>query len=256
MQSPPDALRDDRAAGTDRRRHRPQAAVDDRLLAPRGRCRVRCAAGVGLGAAQQQAGAARALIHGIGRASVPNAVWDSPGVRSEADKERLRLVPYWTERAARRIGTLRAEAEIASFVDERLDGSGFFRGVKGPAIDIEGRVLAVAAHWVSLRTSRPGQAALDEADAAPRCARSGSRAARCAAVAVLTGHPQCGTAMRHRRGGGASLQPRGRSARAHQPRRQQQGSGALAGHQPEHRARAPGEHLSQARLHHARCGHA
>jgi response regulator RpfG family c-di-GMP phosphodiesterase len=95
------------------------------------------------------------LIHGIGRASVPNSVWDSPGVRSEADAERLRLVPYWTERAARRIDTLRPEAELASFVDERLDGSGFFRGVKGPAIDIEGRVLAVAAHWVRCAPAGP-----------------------------------------------------------------------------------------------------
>jgi HD-GYP domain-containing protein (c-di-GMP phosphodiesterase class II)/DNA-binding CsgD family transcriptional regulator len=150
----------------------------------------RCAAGMGLDAAQQQRVYRAGLIHGIGRASVPNAVWDSPGVRSEADAERLRLVPYWTERAARRIGTLRAEAEIASFVDERLDGSGFFRGVKGPAIDTEGRVLAAAAHWVALRTARPGRLALEEAGAIAAL-RAEAEAGRldAQAVSVLTGHP-------------------------------------------------------------------
>ncbi|MGF6351026.1 HD-GYP domain-containing protein (c-di-GMP phosphodiesterase class II) [Variovorax sp. W2I14] len=152
-----------------------------------------CAAGVGLGDVEQGQVRRAALIHGIGRASVPNSVWDSPTVRSEADKERLRLVPYWTDRAARRIGTLRTEAEIASFVDERLDGSGFFRGIKGPAIDVAGRVLAVAAHWVLLRTSRPGQAALDEADAIAALKREAELGRLdAAAVAVLTGHPQSG----------------------------------------------------------------
>jgi HD-GYP domain-containing protein (c-di-GMP phosphodiesterase class II) len=149
-----------------------------------------CAAGMGLGEAEQGRVHRAALIHGIGRASVPNAVWDSPGVRSEADKERLRLVPYWTDRAARRIGALRNEAEIASFVDERLDGSGFFRGAKGPSIDAEGRVLAVAAHWVLLRTSRPGQPALAEADAVIALRREGELGRLDAsAIAVLTGHP-------------------------------------------------------------------
>jgi HD-GYP domain-containing protein (c-di-GMP phosphodiesterase class II) len=152
---------------------------------------LRCAAGLGLGAAQQQTVYRAGLVHGIGRASVSNTVWDASGVRSEADMERLRLVPYWTERAARRIATLRAEAEVASFVDERLDGSGFFRGAKAAAIDIEGRVLAVAAHWVSLRTGRPGRAALSE-DEAVAAMRDEAQAGRldAQAVAALTGHPQ------------------------------------------------------------------
>jgi response regulator RpfG family c-di-GMP phosphodiesterase/DNA-binding CsgD family transcriptional regulator len=150
----------------------------------------RGAAAMGLEPAQQQRIYRAGLIHGIGRASVPNGVWDSPGVRSEADAERLRLVPYWTERAARRIDTLRAEAEIASFVDERLDGSGFFRGVKGAAIDAEGRVLAAAAHWVSLNTARPGKPALAQAEAVAALRAEGDAGRLDAqAIAALTGHP-------------------------------------------------------------------
>lgn len=80
------------------------------------------------------------LIHGLGRAAIPNEVWNQSVPRGEADVERLRLVPYWTLRAGRRISYLAAEAEIASYADERLDGSGAFRGAKGVAIGIEARV--------------------------------------------------------------------------------------------------------------------
>ncbi|RSZ39710.1 MULTISPECIES: HD domain-containing phosphohydrolase [unclassified Variovorax] len=167
---------------------------------------LRCAAGMGLSDDQQQRIYRAGLIHGIGRASVPNAVWDSPQVRSEADAERLRLVPYWTERAARRIEPLRAEAEIASFVDERLDGSGFFRGAKGPAIDTEARVLAVAAHWVALCTSRPGRPALAQAEALAALRAEGD-AGRLdpQAVAALTGQPQAGVTSQQPSGEAAAL---------------------------------------------------
>jgi len=71
-------------------------------------------------------------------------------------------MPCWTERAARRIAALRAEAQIASFVDERLDGYAKFRGVKGAALDVASRVLAVVAQWAWLQTApaRPADAAL------------------------------------------------------------------------------------------------
>ena len=132
-----------------------------------------CAAAMGLPATQQDKIYRAALIHGIGRASVPNSVWDMPGALSEADRERLRLVPYWTDRAARHIAALRTEAQIASFVDERLDGSGYFRGAQGAVIDVAARVLAVAAHWTWLRTTRPGTLAMTEDEATIALLREG-----------------------------------------------------------------------------------
>ncbi|NKI93536.1 HD domain-containing phosphohydrolase [Rhizobacter sp. SG703] len=126
-----------------------------------------CAERLGLPALSRQRLYRASLVHGIGRAAVPNALWDQPGAPSESAMERLRLVPYWTARAARRIGSLADEAELASHADERLDGSGYFRGLSGAALGIEARVLAAAAHAVLLQTARPGRAALsfDEAQA-------------------------------------------------------------------------------------------
>lgn len=107
-----------------------------------------------------------ALIHGMGRAEVPNAIWDTPGKLAEPAWERVRLVPYWTGRAARQIGSLAAEAEIASHAYERLDGSGYFREIKDSGMSIEARILAAAVALTALQAPRPWRPAYTESAAA------------------------------------------------------------------------------------------
>lgn len=124
-----------------------------------------CAERMGLGLVQRQRIYRAALIHGLGRAAVPNEVWAQPLPRGEADLERLRLVPYWTWRAGRRIQALSAETEIASYADERLDGSGAFRGASGLGMGPEARMLSAATYWVMLQTTRPGRAGLSVSEA-------------------------------------------------------------------------------------------
>ena len=142
-------------------------------------------AGAALGlSTEEQARLHRAgLLHGIGRASVPNALWNEGRRLGEADRERLRLMPYWTGRAARRLVALTEEAELASYVDERVDGSGAFRGVAGAAIPMSARVLAASACWVHARTARPGHPALDLA-AAREALRAEAAAGKLDAAAV------------------------------------------------------------------------
>lgn len=149
-----------------------------------------CAAALGLEPADQGHVYRAALLHGMGRASVPNAVWNAPCALGDAELEQLRLVPYWTSRAGRRIPGLGAEAELASYVDERLDGSGGFRGATANALGVQARVLAAAVQWVWLRTARPGHPALDGAQAAARLQRQADEGLLdAAAVAALTGTP-------------------------------------------------------------------
>jgi HD-GYP domain-containing protein (c-di-GMP phosphodiesterase class II) len=107
-----------------------------------------------------------ALIHGMGRAAVPNMIWDTPGKLVASAWEHVRLVPYWTRRAARQIGSLAAEAEIASYAYERCDGSGYFREVRAAAVPIEGRILAAAGALAALRQARPWREAYPEDAAA------------------------------------------------------------------------------------------
>jgi len=107
-----------------------------------------------------------ALIHGMGRAAVPNMIWDTPAKLPASAWERVRLVPYWTGRAARQIGSLAGEAQIASYAFERMDGSGYFREAKMDSIPIEGRILAAAAALAALRAPRPWRDAYTEEAAA------------------------------------------------------------------------------------------
>ena len=55
-----------------------------------------------------------ALLHDLGRTGVPNTIWDKPAPLSDAERERVRLHPYYTERmlarpeALARLGTIAA----------------------------------------------------------------------------------------------------------------------------------------------------
>ncbi|MDR6840977.1 DNA-binding CsgD family transcriptional regulator [Pseudoxanthomonas sacheonensis] len=82
-------------------------------------------------------------------------IWDTPGKLSVSAWERVRLVPYWTGRAGRQIGSLAGEAEVASYAYERPDGSGYYRETKAGGIPIEGRILAAATALASLCVQRP-----------------------------------------------------------------------------------------------------
>lgn len=105
------------------------------------------------------------LIHGLGRAAVPNAIWALPSPLPASAWEKIRLVPYWTSRAGKQITALADEADIASYGYERLDGSGYFRGLSRSAIPRASQVLATAIIWEALRSDRPWRKALTVAEA-------------------------------------------------------------------------------------------
>lgn len=124
-----------------------------------------CAAGLGMDAAEQALLQEAALLHGIGRAALPNRLWDTPGALSFAQWEQVRLMPYWTSRAARQIPGLGHAAELASHAYERLDGSGYFRGLAGAALGLPHRVLAAAVALQALMEKRPWRPAYAPEDA-------------------------------------------------------------------------------------------
>ncbi len=128
-------------------------------------CADTLARAIGLTPAMRDAVRRAGWLLGLGRAAIPNAIWEREGALSNADWERVRLSPYWTARAARHIGHLAQEADIASHAYERLDGSGYFRAARWPALPLEQRVLPVAASWVALRSRRPWRSAFSEAAA-------------------------------------------------------------------------------------------
>lgn len=142
------------------------------------------AAGWRLGMGEPDVNALRraALVHSVGRTGVPNTIWDKQGALSVAERERMQLYPHLTDRILRH-GSLAELADIASASQERLDGSGYPRGLSGGAIPVASRVLAAADLYQSLCEVRPHRAALP-AQAAAEHLRDEVRDGRLEADAV------------------------------------------------------------------------
>ena len=127
------------------------------------------------------------FVHGFGRLGVSNSIWDRPGPLSAGDWERVRLYPYLTERMLHQSAALAPLGEIAVQVRERLDGSGYPRGLSGSAISMPARVLAAADVYASMREPRPHRPArpAEEAVAEMRAEVRAGRLDGAAADAVL-----------------------------------------------------------------------
>jgi HD-GYP domain-containing protein (c-di-GMP phosphodiesterase class II) len=105
------------------------------------------------------------LVCRLGGIGVSAATWARPGPLSSIEWERVRTVPYLTERVLAHQPRLAAIGAIASMVYERLDGSGYPRGLSGSAISLAARVLAAAEVFQALREDRPHRASLGPAEA-------------------------------------------------------------------------------------------
>jgi HD-GYP domain-containing protein (c-di-GMP phosphodiesterase class II) len=104
-----------------------------------------------------------ALAADLGRVGVSNAIWEKPGPLGFGEWERVRLHPHFTERAFAQSQALAPIGLLAGSHHERLDGSGYHRGLRGSALDKTGRILAAADCYVAMRSARPYRPALEPA---------------------------------------------------------------------------------------------
>jgi len=123
------------------------------------------------------------FVHGFGRLGVSNSIWDRRGPLSAGEWERVRMYPYLTERMLHQSAALAPLGEIAVQHRERLDGSGYPRGLSGGAISRPARVLGAADAYTSMREPRPHRPARPAADAAAEL-RAEVRAGRLDGTAV------------------------------------------------------------------------
>jgi HD-GYP domain-containing protein (c-di-GMP phosphodiesterase class II) len=106
------------------------------------------------------------LVARLGTIGVSAAVLDKPGPLSPMESERIRTVPYLTERIFGRQPRLAQFGAVAAMAYERVDGSGYPRGLSGTAIPRTARVLAAAMAYQAMRSPRPYRDALPAAAAA------------------------------------------------------------------------------------------
>jgi HD-GYP domain-containing protein (c-di-GMP phosphodiesterase class II)/DNA-binding CsgD family transcriptional regulator len=134
-----------------------------------------------------------ALVHDLGRVGVSNWIWDRPGPLSAEDWERVRLHPYLTDRILARC-SLWPDLVSACTHHERLDGSGYHRGVSAPQLSVEDRLLAAADAYQAMTQERPHRPALRSEDAVRELSHeveAGRLDGRCVrAIAEVAGHPK------------------------------------------------------------------
>jgi HD-GYP domain-containing protein (c-di-GMP phosphodiesterase class II) len=157
------------------------------------------AAALGLGAADAELARRAGLVHDLGMIGVPSGVWDETRRWSLAQRERARTHPYLTERMLARPPALAAIGHCASLHHERLDGSGYPRGLRGEAIPVPARLLAAADVYHALREPRPHRDAL-AGDDAVRVVRDEVRAGRLDGEAVNAVLAAAGHRVRRRAG--------------------------------------------------------
>ena len=120
---------------------------------------------LGLSPARLRDLATGALVHDIGKLSVPNSILKKPGKLSV---DEFAVIKRHPEIGYRMLGDLGFSESVARLVldhHERLDGSGYPRGLSGPAMSLEARILAVCDVYDALVSNRVYRNAFSHEDA-------------------------------------------------------------------------------------------
>ena len=120
----------------------------------------RAAGQLGLDADDSRALRLAALLHDLGRLSVPNGVWAHPGPLDWSARERVRLHSHYTGRVLGPIEPLAQVADIAAAAHERLDASGYPQRRTSRSLSSAARVLAAADMAFAMSEDRPHRPAL------------------------------------------------------------------------------------------------
>ena len=148
-----------------------------------------------------------ALLHDIGLHGVPASILDKASPLSESESERMRMHAYYTHRMLTRPPILARLGAIASLTHERCDGSGYPRGLAGPAIPTTGRLLAAACAFRAMTEPRSHRPAMTAKQATAEL-RAEVRDGRLDAGAVEAVLAAAGQSHGKRRTGPAGLTPR------------------------------------------------
>ncbi len=96
-----------------------------------------------------------ALVHDLGKMAVSNTILQKAGRLSPAEWGVMRSHPEHTWRILHSVHGLEQMSEVAASHHEKLDGSGYFRGLSAEQLPLESRILAIADVFDALSTKRP-----------------------------------------------------------------------------------------------------
>jgi len=106
-----------------------------------------------------------ALLHDIGEVYVPDSVWRKEGPLTSDEQAQVCRHPVVGADIVGTIKSMKLETQAILHHHERFDGTGYPYGLKGLAIPLEARILAVADAFDAMTSDRPYRSALLMRDA-------------------------------------------------------------------------------------------
>lgn len=106
-----------------------------------------------------------AILHDVGKIGVADAILRKPGKLDAAEWAEMKKHPEMGYRMLQHIPFLKPALDIVYCHQERFDGTGYPRGLKGEEIPIGARIFAVVDTFDAMTSDRPYRAALTIQDA-------------------------------------------------------------------------------------------
>ena len=103
-----------------------------------------------------------ALLHDIGKMSIPDATLKKEGSLNKEEWKIMRQHPQNAYDMLSSIPYLKQALDIPYCHHEKWDGSGYPHGLKGEEIPLSARMFSVVDVWDALRSDRPYRSAWDE----------------------------------------------------------------------------------------------
>jgi HD-GYP domain-containing protein (c-di-GMP phosphodiesterase class II) len=146
-------------------------------------------------------------MHDIGRVGISASIWGKKGALTDAEWERVRLHPYYTERIFTRAESLALLGGLAAQHHERVDGSGYHHRLPGSSLAQISKLLAAADVYCAMTELRPHRPALSPDIAAEKLRRE-AKAGRLDSQAVDAVLNAAGHKVEKRRGRSTDLSER------------------------------------------------
>ncbi len=116
---------------------------------------IAIARAIGLSSDQIRVIARGAFLHDIGKMAIPDAILRKPGALTSDEVVIMREHCYRGYQMLRKIPFLAEAAEIVYSHQERFDGTGYPRGLKGEGIPLGARLFSVADTLDAITSNRP-----------------------------------------------------------------------------------------------------
>jgi diguanylate cyclase (GGDEF)-like protein/putative nucleotidyltransferase with HDIG domain len=150
------------------------ASVQDRLRRVHRLC-LGVAKSFGVSDAELETLASAALLHDIGKVSVPESILTKPGSLTPHEMRQVERHPVIGAEIVQALPFRQALAPVIRYHHERWDGRGYPDGLKREEIPLGARILATVDCYDALTTDRPYRKALTHREAATFLSREAGR---------------------------------------------------------------------------------